>query len=228
MSITDPPSTALPNPEYIRSLPDLTLVGVVHDHPASIARVKTVLCESNPETLALELPPLALPLYRSHATTEELPSAGGEMSAAIRASEAPVVGIDGPSRAFARAFYEYTSRERLDRQTLDRLYSGVRTASKRALRCRLAATATGRRLGIEAGRSFTYDCHPDAGIEELAADERSHVSAARSITLFSPPHVAHRDAIREDCMAAALGELRGPIVAVVGIGHLDGLVSRLG
>ncbi|MCL7417303.1 MAG: hypothetical protein M8354_05625, partial [Halalkalicoccus sp.] len=103
----------------------------------------------------------------------------------------------------------------------------VRTASKRAFRCRIAATAAGRRSEIEGERPFTYDCDPTAELVELAADERSQVSMARSATAFSPPHVAHRDAIREECMAGALRGLSGPIVAVVGIDHLEGLVSRL-
>ncbi|KYH26734.1 hypothetical protein HAPAU_18380 [Halalkalicoccus paucihalophilus] len=220
--------SSLPNPEYVRTLPELTLVGVVHDHPASVARVEAVIRDSGPETLALELPPLAIPLYRTYATDAEFPSnAGGEMSAAIRASTASIVGIDGPSSGFSRAFYRYIEREHLDSGTLERLYESVRTASKRAFRCRLAATAIGRRLELEGERPFTYDCDPAAGLVELAADERSYVSMARSATAFSPPHVAHRDAICEECMAKALCELSGPIVAVVGIDHLEGLVSRL-
>ncbi len=226
MSTALPPATTLPNPEYVRTLPDLTLVGVVHDHPASVARVRSILRDSSPETLALELPPLALALYRSYAVDDSL-GAGGEMSAAIRASDAPVVGIDGPSRRFARAFYRYVNREALDSEVLERLYASVRTASERALRCRLAATRLGRWLGIDGDRAFSYDCDPSGCIEELAACGRSHVSAARSIEAFSPSHVSHRDAIREDCMADALGELPGPIVAVVGIDHLDGIFDRL-
>ncbi|MDL5361221.1 hypothetical protein [Halalkalicoccus sp. NIPERK01] len=218
--------SSLPNPEYVRTLPDLTLVGVVHDHPASVARVEAVVRDSSHETLALELPPLAIPLYRSYAA-DDSSDAGGEMSAAIRASAAPVVGIDGPGSGFARAFYRYIERENPDAETLERLYESVRTASARALRCRLAATGIGQRAGVEGERPFTYDCDPDDDIEDLASDERSHVSTARAATAFSPPHVAHRDAIREDCMAEALGELPGPVVAVVGIDHLEGLVARL-
>ncbi|ADJ15139.1 hypothetical protein [Halalkalicoccus jeotgali] len=218
--------TPVPNPEYVRRLPDLVLVGVVHDHPASVARVETVLGQWAHETLALELPPLALALYRSYASEDR--GSGGEMSAAIRASDAPVVGIDGPGAGFARAFRRYVEREEPDSETLERLYESVRTASARAFRCQLAATEPGRRRGIEGDRSFTYECDPAGGIEELAADERSHVSMARAASAFSPPYVGHRDAIREDCMAEALGELPGPVVAVVGIDHLSGLVDRLG
>jgi hypothetical protein len=224
VSTASPLSKTLPNPEYIRWLPDLTLVGVVHDHPASIERVRVVLRKTNPVTLALELPPLAVPLYRSYAASKDF-SAGGEMSAAISETDVSVVGIDGPSRTFARTFYDYVRRERLDRETLGRLYSAVRATSTRAVRCRLAAAGLGSRTEDE--RSFSYDCNHRDGIEACATDERSHVSAARTVSAFSPPHVAHRDAIREDCMATVLGELPGPTVAIVGIDHLDGLVSRL-
>ncbi|MFC6768739.1 hypothetical protein ACFQE6_28125, partial [Natrinema soli] len=58
-------------PQFCRRLPDstgdLVLLGVVHDHPASIARVERVLQRVEPETLALELPPVAMPLYRIYA-----------------------------------------------------------------------------------------------------------------------------------------------------------------
>ncbi|WP_122088577.1 hypothetical protein [Halalkalicoccus subterraneus] len=225
MSVTLARSTTLPNPEYVRSLPGVTLVGVVHDHPASIARVRRVVRESDHETLALELPPLAVELYHAYAADSER---GGEMSAAIRATDATVVGIDGPSTAFVRAFRRYLDRERVDEETRTRLRSSLRTASRRAVRCRLAATAVGRWLGADGTRSFTYDCDPGGDTDDLAADERSHVSMARAATAFSPPHVAHRDAIREECMAEALAELPAPVVAVVGIDHLDGIASRVG
>ncbi len=78
---------------------DLILLGVVHDHPASVARVERVLEAVDPDVLALELPSAALPLYRTYAAggadESDSPRFGGEMSAAIRASpDVDVVGID--------------------------------------------------------------------------------------------------------------------------------------
>lgn len=231
MSISLAPVPSLPNSEYVRSLPGVTLVGVVHDHPASVARVERVIRDSRPETLALELPPLAVGLYRSYAANGF--ERGGEMSAAIRAvgatgaSDTTVVGIDGPSAAFTRTFHRYLDREPVDGEVKERLRASLRTARSRTMRCRLAATAIGQRFGVNGEHPFVYDCDPGDDIRDLAADERSHVSMARAATAFSPPHVAHRDAIREECMAEALDELPAPAVAVVGIDHLDGIVSRL-
>jgi hypothetical protein len=45
----------------------VTLVGVVHDHPASVARVRAVVARRRPDVVALELPPLAVGLYEAHA-----------------------------------------------------------------------------------------------------------------------------------------------------------------
>jgi len=77
---------------------------VLHDHPASTYRVRTLIGRVDPAVLALELPPLALPLYDQYATDERTPpTLGGEMSAAIQAADADrVAGIDGPTPGFLR------------------------------------------------------------------------------------------------------------------------------
>ena len=81
--------------EYLRCLPGtdrhgpVLLVGVVHDHPASIARVVRMVETFPPDTLALELPPLAMPLFRRYAAdSQQPPRLGGEMSAAIQSTDA--------------------------------------------------------------------------------------------------------------------------------------------
>ena len=43
---------------------NVTLLGVVHDHPASVARARIVAEAMGPDVLALELPAAAVPLYR--------------------------------------------------------------------------------------------------------------------------------------------------------------------
>ncbi len=108
------------DPNYVRTVSSgsdapVTLVGVVHDHPASVARVRSTVETTEHATLALELPPLALPLFEEYADDARTPPAfGGEMSAAIQASDARAVGIDGPSRRFLRTLARHVSRSAVD------------------------------------------------------------------------------------------------------------------
>lgn len=81
------------NNDYLRTLPPrdsditVTLVGVVHDYPASIYRVRRLVEAHDPAVLALELPLLAIPLYREYARDEGFPpSLGGETSTAVQAA----------------------------------------------------------------------------------------------------------------------------------------------
>lgn len=70
--------------EYVRIVESaghapVILVGVVHDHPASIHRVRTIIDTLEPEVLGLELPSLATPLFEQFAGGEgdvETDSAG--------------------------------------------------------------------------------------------------------------------------------------------------------
>ena len=67
------------NDAYLRVCPGgpeegtVVLVGVVHDHPSSQYRAQRVLEAVEPTTLALELPPLALPLFEEYATESSTP-----------------------------------------------------------------------------------------------------------------------------------------------------------
>ena len=72
--------------EFVRRVSNdagtVTLVGVVHDHPASSYRVRQVVEDVDPEVLALELPPISIPLYEQYASSDRNPPVfGGEMSA---------------------------------------------------------------------------------------------------------------------------------------------------
>ena len=224
--------------EYVRTVPTagdagtVTLIGVVHDHPASIARVRSVVERTAHATLALELPPLAIPLFEEYADDPRTPPAfGGEMSAAIQASDARIVGIDGPSRPFLRTLARRVIDDQPEREVLSRLLSSTARAARHAACCRLAAVLS-RRLPIraEVGSPRMYDCTVADPPSVQAEDERAQISQAKSVLeVFAPPDLARRDAIREDCMARVIAADRGngPVVAVVGIDHLDGLESRL-
>jgi hypothetical protein len=117
----------------------VVLVGVVHDHPASVARVHRVVEATQPDVLALELPPLAVPLYEAHAAEGETPPAlGGEFSAAVQAASTDdVVGIVRPSVGFTRTFLRRLSRERAA--------PGVAGSPTRSARRTWPSTTTDRR-----------------------------------------------------------------------------------
>ncbi|QLG26810.1 hypothetical protein HUG10_04305 [Halorarum halophilum] len=215
----------------------VTLVGVVHDHPASTYRVRTVVDAVDPDVLALELPPLAVGLFEQYAEGERTPPTfGGEMSAAIQAARTDAVaGIDGPDRAFYRRLVRTLSRERPSRPEAKRILSGLASASKRAVVCRVAgalAARTGVRLEVDV--PVAHDCTWADDPEDQAADERRQIRQSQALTSALGPctasrATAFRDATREAHMADRLADLRetGSVVAVVGIDHLDPLSELL-
>ena len=222
------------NDDYVRTLPGgdggaVTLVGVVHDHPASVHRVRSLVETIAPDTVALELSPVALPLFEAYADDEASPPAlGGEMSAAIQAADCEVVGIDAPNAAFLRRLLARIREERPERDTVARVLRGVAGVARHALTCRLGASVahwTGR--AVELDRPVDHECTPRDPPSAQAADERQQASQSLSLLrAFETPEPVHlRDATREECMAARLRELsaRGNVVAVVGIDHLDGV-----
>ncbi|WP_209019535.1 hypothetical protein [Halorussus marinus] len=227
------------DPEYVRTLAspdrgDLTLVGVVHDHPASVFRAGAVVRERAPETVALELPPLAVPLYREYARSDRpTPSFGGEMSAAARAareSGADVVGVDAPTRDFLARLARNCWREGASLDTLRRVAGGVASVSRHAAVCRVAAAVADRTgLRVEVDDPVAHDCSRADPPREQARDERRQAERSRSLlrTFDQPEPVALRDETREESMAARLDSLRerGDAVAIVGLDHLDGLAT---
>ncbi len=215
----------------------ITLVGSVHAHPASVYRAARIVAARQPATLALEVPPLALPLFEQVADRERSVDAastpGGEMTAAIAAADTDrVVGIDGPSRAFLAALMRRLARDRPPRETVRSVLAGLRSAGSEALRCRLAATSLGRRLGRpSAPDTVAHDCSSTDPPEVQAADEVTQISRARAVMdAFEPSRAAtFRDQTREAHMAQRLRDLRedGSVVAIVGDAHLDPLARRL-
>lgn len=212
----------------------LTLVGVVHEHPASVHRVRTVVSRASPDVLALELPPLAVTLFEDYAADEDGPPAhGGEMSAAIQAATTDrVVGIDGPSVAFLVRLGRALAGDRPDREAIRGVLDGLIAASKESLVCGVAGTIASRTgIDIAVGRPVDHECSRHDGPTQQADDEQRQIRRARAVMDAVEPSrgAAFRDEIREAHMAERLETLQrdGDVVAVVGYGHLDAIVDRL-
>ncbi|MWG33238.1 hypothetical protein [Halomarina oriensis] len=205
---------------------DLLVVGVVHDHPASVARVRRICRRVDPDTLALELPRASLPLYRRFAATDP-PETGGEMSAAIAAAPAArLVSADPLDSRLLFGLVRETHRT-------DRSWETVRAVADRTLA--VTRNALGDRLAAlspeppDPPEATTYGCE-DATPEAQADHEADHVSRCSLLAgaTVAPPAVRITDAVRERRMARRLAAVDGgTVVAVVGWSHLDPVVGRL-
>ncbi|MFW5963680.1 MAG: hypothetical protein ACOCQM_02350 [Natronomonas sp.] len=227
--------------EYVRQVSGdtgtLTLVGVVHDHPASTYRVRQVVEELDPDVLALELPPISIPLFEQYAATDRCPPVfGGEMSAAIQAAAPNIaVGIDRPTGGFFRRLGRNLLQERPSLKTTRNVVSNAIKTTKHAVVCRVAA-AIGARTSVrlEVDSPVSHDIDWTDTPEAQAGDERDQIRRSRSFmnafrTASRSRASRLEDAAREEDMATRLLELReeGNTVAVVGIDHLDSLAERL-
>ena len=213
---------------------DVLLVGVVHDHPASIHRVRTLIEELVPDTVALELPALSIPLFEQYAADVRTPPTfGGEMSTAIQAAgDAEIAGIDAPNRGFVRALARKFREERATPRTMARVLDSVVSVTRHALTCRVAASVaslTGVRLEVDT--PVVHDCDVTDEPDVQAANERTQISTSFSLLRSVEPSrpVWFRDTTREECMARRLSTLRenGSVVAVVGLDHLDSIAAEL-
>lgn len=220
--------------EYVRTLPSegdrgrVVLVGAVHDHPASQYRAAAVVEDADPDAIALELPPLAVPLFEQYAADVRSPPAfGGEMSAAIQACETDrIVGVDGPSAGFARRLLGTLYREGATASTVRSSLRAFASVSRRAAVCRLAAGVAARTsLGVTVDAGTSYETSRFDDPADQADDERAHVRRARfALRAFGASDSGElRDAVRESHMADRIHDLRarGDVVAVLGIDHLD-------
>jgi pheromone shutdown protein TraB len=229
--------------EHVRQVSDnhgtLTLVGIVHDHPASIYRVRHIIKCVDPDVLALELPPISLPLFEQYAATDETPPAlGGEMSAAIQAADCDsVVGIDRPTGRFFRRLGQTLLRERPPLETVRSVVSNTVETTQHALLC-LAAAAVGActSVRLEVDSPIPHDIAWTDVPGDQAHHEREQIHRSRAF--MDAFRTANRsqasrleDAAREPAMATRLAELRGngdgDIVAVVGIDHVDSVAEGL-
>lgn len=226
------------NEEYVRRLPDanVTLVGVVHDHPASVHRARVVVRERDPEVVALEAPPLAVPLYETYARDSRTPPTfGGEMSAAAQAAreaDAEVVGIDGPTVAFFARLVRNCRAADASLGTLRKVVSGVTSVTRHALTCRVgAAVASRTAFRVEVDDPVVHDCDRSDPPAVQARDERAQARRSQSLLrAFDPPRpVRLRDETREECMAEELRSLpeEDEAVAIVGLDHLDSVARQV-
>ncbi|WP_207591781.1 hypothetical protein [Halomontanus rarus] len=234
-SVDDPRITA----QFLRQVHtegagDVTLVGVVHDHPASVARVRTVLETLEHDRLALELPPAALPLYRCYAREDASPPRfGGEMSAALQTSDADPVGIDAPNWSFLRRLCTRLVADRASPSIARRVVSSLGGATREALTCRVAATLTNATsMTIAYEDPIEYECGHDDTPERQAKHERGHVAGVQALlgaTAGTASALDYRDETREQCMIDRLESCRaeGDVVAVVGVDHLEALEDGL-
>ena len=210
----------------------IILVGVVHDHPASIGRVELVLDRVTPSVLALELPPPAISLYRGYARDGTI--IGGEMSAAIRtAPDAELVGIDGPNLTVLRRLVTALLSDRVPLSTARRVLSSFGMATKTAAECTVAAAVTNTTsMTVVPSEPTEYGCDRSDSPAVQAEHERAHVATVRTLLAGGrSTTVSYRDETREACMIDRLESLRsrtdGPVVAVIGVDHLDALEASL-
>jgi len=227
--------------EYIRQLGGkhgtLTLVGVVHDHPASTYRVARTVESLSPDLLALELPPMAVPLFEQYAQTERSPPIfGGEMSAAIQvAGAAETVGIDRPTSGYFARLSRKVVRDRPSSTTVRKILSDIVSTTKHAFVCRIASAVSAKtsvRLEVDSPVEHETDRRDTPKVQ--AVNERRQIQQSRAFMNAFRSESAVRasqfgDKIREEHMADRLSKLRGEndVVAVVGVYHLDPLAENL-
>jgi len=224
---------------YLRCLPGangghtVLLVGVVHDHPASVARVIRVLDLFEPATLAVELPPLAMPLFRQYAADgQQPPRLGGEMSAAIQATDSRTVGIDAPTLPYLSQLARRLFRERPSLGLLGRIGRDLGSALAHALAIRFASVvADYTSLRLRVYDPIVHDCSLVDSASVQADHERAYLDrrAALFRAIRAPAATRLIDEAREAAMSELLDRARaeGSVVAVVGMEHLDAMETAL-
>ncbi len=226
--------------EYVRRVAgegddgDVLLLGVVHDHPASRHRVRAVIADYDPDVIALEVAPLALPAFEAAAHGRPWAPAGGdEMSDAIAAApDARTAGIDGLDARFFATLARDLYAERPSREEVRSVARSVFAVAKEAVAYR-AATVLRRYTSLRpsVGSPVEHDCDPTDPAAVQAADERRQTSTSLAFlrAIEQPTGMTVRDDAREACMVRRLDALRadGDVAAVVGLGHVDPVANGL-
>lgn len=238
--VGDPPIDPRIDEQFLRCVPEtdglgaVLLIGVVHDHPASVFRVAHLLETFTPEVLAVELPPLAMPLFRMYAEDQYTPPRlGGEMSMAIQAAgDVRTVGIDAPNPAYLQLLIRGLLTDRLPLNVTWSILKDLTNGFAHALACRLGAligAITPLRLRLYS--HIEHDCSLLDSPAVQAEHESSYVSQRQAFlrAIETPPAIGRIDEVREAGMMARLQDLRtaGDVIAVVGIEHLDALETQL-
>ncbi|ACV48094.1 MULTISPECIES: hypothetical protein [Halomicrobium] len=229
-AVPESPDALLADPrirtDHFRLLEDpdgaVLLIGVVHDHPASVYRVDSAIRALDPDTVAVELPPLALPLFEA--------GGEGEMSAALAATDADSAAIDAHGPRFLAALVDEIRDRSPDGETLARIASNALAVGRQALSCRLASVFGRDRFPTPlADGGIDLDVERPGDPATVAEHERRHLSRSFSVLrAFERPAADEIvDAARERTMARALAGTDGTAVAVVGFEHLDGIVAEL-
>lgn len=215
------------------SVGSVLLIGVVHDHPSSEYRVGTLLQRFDPDIVALELPPLAVPLFEQYAADVEVPPQhGGEMSIAIQSTDARVVGIDAPNGGYLRRLVRQLAFE-------DRLSPIGRSLLTDLLRMTTQAVAT--RVGAFVGRiigrppvlysPIRYDTSSFDDPSTQAQHEQGHLARRDSFlrAIEPPPAIERIDGLREQTMVDRITALRGEgdVAVVIGMEHVEAVADGI-
>lgn len=228
--LTDEFWRGVPGAEGETETGDVLLVGVVHDHPASVHRVRALAAAFGPDTLGLELPPLAVPSGRrlsGETVAERRENSAGEMSAAVATvPDAEVVGIDPVGPRFLGRLARNAWADDASLATVRHTLENVVGIARFAARARLDGWGSAAR--------GSPDAHSVSGgdtADTQADDEQTCVTRSRSLlAAFERPRAdVLLDQTREETMAARIESLRidGSVLAVVGMDHLDGVTERL-
>lgn len=232
---TDPRVTS----EHVRYLPTsdgagyVVIVGVVHDHPASIFRTGHLVETLQPDVVAVELPRAAIPLFESFKSDEEgSASIGGEMSLALKRATGAKVGIDAPSLRYTRHLISYLAREGVSPILYWRVFKDLAISTYQAL-VTVVAAVVGNATGIwlQAHTPVEHAVTHQDSAQAQADAESEHIATREAfMQAIEVPETIHIiDTIRERVMAERIAELRGrgDVVAVVGIEHLDPVMDRI-